>query len=108
MTGVANQKYEGGTKLAQYDLPPMNLEWNPITDEDNGSTKLVYAYFELDLGYISIPKVKFNMLKTFFAPKSFPEGQNQLFEKSQASCNDYECYMNMTCEQAQTILNPHI
>jgi|LauGreDrversion4_2_1035121.scaffolds.fasta_scaffold873849_1 hypothetical protein len=33
----------------------MNLEWNQITDEDNGSSKLVYAYFELDLGYISIP-----------------------------------------------------
>ncbi len=54
-TGSSNQKFEVGAKLGQYDLTTMNLQWNQITDEDNGSSKLVYAYFELDLGYISIP-----------------------------------------------------
>ena len=48
------------------------------------------------------------MIKSFFAPRSYPEGQNQLFEKSQASCNAYECYMNMTCAEADSILYPHM
>ena len=48
------------------------------------------------------------MIKSFFAPKSYPEGQNQLFEKLQASCNAYECYMNMTCAEADLILEPYM
>ncbi len=69
-----------GTKVSEFEFIPMNLIWDDIADRDNGDTKLVYAYFELDMGYISIPKARFDMLKTFFAPKSFPDAQNQLFE----------------------------
>lgn len=78
----------------------MNLAWNDLTDEDNGYYKLVYAYFELDLGYISIPKAKFDMVKTFFTPRSYPDAQNQLFEKSEVYCTAYECFLNMTCVDA--------